>query len=337
MKKFALLALVIPVIGLTFLACTDAGDPYIPDAGASVEILITDLVGAWDDDGLYIRGALTDGQNVQMSQDGLMWEATVTGVKAGTYGYTVYTDDGSKAEVIVRQNLEIVVDESLRVSGDTDVEFNPGVGTGFRLVVTNNDTETYDNIKMKGSWDWDAAPERSGQSEDGVTVYRNMPGDMAENGYEWGVIHDDGSEWGVWLLPGDNLTFDVAADGSPSGTLEFTIQAPQGQVDVALTCDMNDFVGDFEAVYVRGAFNDWNAVPTPMNDNGDGTWSLTVQSDKNSDMEFKFMKGLTNDDYEDVPSDCGVSDGYAGYNRVVSVGTEPTAYSAAFGACPAGF
>jgi hypothetical protein len=339
MKKLALLALTLPVLGLTFMACTDAGDPYVPNrpTAGSVTIMINDLVGDWDADGLYLRGALTGDQNVNLTQSGIMWMATVNNVSPGTHGYAIYSDDGAKAEVVVRDGLEILVNDNLQVSGDTDVELMPGAGTGFRLVVTNNNQDNYDNIKMKGSYDGWATTERDGQSEDGVTVYRNIAAGLAEGTYEWGVVHDDGSEFGVWLLPpGPNLMFDIAADGSVSGETTFEIAAPQPMVMLTFNCDMNDFLGGYEVVQVRGTFNGWNDTPTAMTDEDqDGIFSVTVEVEENSEQIFKFITDGAN--YESVPSECGVDDGFGGYNRTFQMGTEDASYTAPFGGCPATF
>jgi hypothetical protein len=337
MKKLALLALTLPVLGLTFLACTDAGDPYIPNqpTTGTVDIQVNDMVGQWDADGLYIRGALTGDANVNLMQDGTIWRASVSGVSPGTHGYAIYSDDGAKAEVVVRDGLEILVNDNLQVSGDTDVEMMPGAGTGFRLVVTNNNQEMYDNIKIKGSYDGWATTERDGQSEDGVTVYRNVAAGLGEGSYEWGVIHDDGTEFGVWLLPGSNLMFDVAADGAATGELTFTIESPQPMVELTFNCDMNDFLGDYEVVQIRGTFNGWATEPTTMIDEDeDGIFSVTVEVEQNSTQIFKFITDGAN--YEDVPSECGADDGYGGYNRSVEVGEDATSFTAPFGGCPAG-
>ena len=342
MKKLALLALALPVLGLTFLACTDAGDPVVPDGGGStttdVVVMVTDMVGEWDENGLYIRGDLTGDDNVSMSQDGLMWTATVDEVAPGDYTYAIYTDDGTKAEQEVRAGLSITVGEGLEVSGDTEVAIEAGAGTGFRLIVTNNNTEAYDNIKFKGSYDEWTTTERDGQSEDGVTVYRNIPAELAAGDYEWGVIHDDGTEFGVWLLPpGEpNLMFSKDAEGDVTGETTFEIASPQPVVNLTFNCDMTSHQGSFEVVQVRGTFNGWDTTPTSMTDpDEDGIYSVTVEAEQNSTQIFKFL--LDGANYESVPAECGVDDGFGGYNRSLELGTDDTTFTAPYGACPAGF
>jgi hypothetical protein len=98
---------------------------------------------------------------------------------------------------------------------------------------------------------------------------------------------------------------------------------------------MNDYLGTYEVVQMRGTFNGWDATPTMMTDNGDGTYSYTAEVEQNSTQIFKFITDGAN--YEDVPSECGVDDGFGGFNRSFDVGTDDTSFTAPFGGCPAGF
>lgn len=65
-------------------------------------------------------------------------------------------------------------------------------------------------------------------------------------------------------------------------------------VDVAITVDASNEVVDASGVHVAGDWdpdNTWNPSAFPMNDNGDGTWSLTIQVMENSTFQYKFLLG----------------------------------------------
>lgn len=336
MKKLALLTLALPVLGLVF-ACTDAGDPYIPEGGnggpttADVTVEVMDMVGDWDN--LHVNGELTGDSPVAMTQDGIIWTATITGVEPGTYAYAIVHDDGTKALVEVISGLSVTVTEGGEVTGDQELDLEPAAGTGFNLVVINHNP-AYDNIKIKGSYDGWATTERTGMSEDGMYVYRHIEAGLDAGTYEWGVIQDDGSDNGIWLLPGDNLQFDVAADGSVSGTTTFEIPSPQPVTTLTLSCDMNEYGGgSFTTCQVRGSFNGWSDAPTALSDaDEDGIWTVELEVEQNQTIDFKFL--LDGATYESVPAACGVDDNFGGYNRQVEIATEPVTYSTPWEGCP---
>lgn len=333
MKKLALLTLAISVLALVY-ACTDAGDPYIPaqgDVTADVTVSVVDTRGDWD--ALYLDGTLTGGTPVAMSADGNVWSATVADLAPGSYGFGVFYDDGLKAMQPVLEDQTITVSETGAVSGDTELAVAPAAGTGFNLVVTNHN-DAYTNIKIKGSMnEWTA--DVTGSSADGVTFFLHVPAGLDAGSYEWGVIEDDGSEFGIWLLPpgSPNLSFDVDAEGVVTGDLTFEIASPQPVVNLTFNCDMNAYEGSYTNVQVRGTFNGWDTNPTLMSDTDeDGIYSVTVEVEEGSAVIFKFL--LDGSTYESVPSECGADDGFGGYNRSTTVGTEDASYTAPFGACP---
>jgi hypothetical protein len=348
MKKLVYLAIAVVGLALAVSGCTDAGDPYIPGDGtitAAVTVEIMDMVGDWDN--LHVNGALTGDSPVAMTQDGIMWSATITGVAAGTYGYDIVHDDGSKALVDVLTGLSVTVSDAGEVEGGVqEIDLEPMAGTGFNLLVINNNP-AYDDIKIKGSYDGWATTERTGMSEDGMYVYKHVPAGLAEGGYEWGVIQDDGSEFGIWLLPGGNLTFDVDAQGVPTGTLTFTIEAPTPPVDVTFTVDMNAETVSGDGVHIAGSFGadgyvEWQPGAISMNDDGtdgdatagDGIYSVTLTLTSETEYQFAFINGAAWEGQESVPSECGVDNGFGGFNRTLTTGADPETYATAYGGCP---
>lgn len=342
MKKFALLALAIPALALLF-ACTDAGDPYVPEMGevtATATVDLMDWVGDWD--ALYLNGDLTGGTPQAMTQDGPMWMASVSDLAPGTYAYGVYYDDGNKALQPVLSDLTITVSDAGVVSGDAELVANPGAGTGFNLIVENNNP-TYDNIKFKGEYTGDgwATVDRTGMSDDGLYVYRHIDAGLAEATYQWGVIHDDGSEWGIWLIEGDNPTFDIDAAGAVTGTVTYTIPSPTPSVNVTFNVDMNAETVSGDGVRIAGNFGadgyaEWNPGEIVMTDDDeDGVYSIVMELSADTHYEFVFINGSSWDGQEDVPEVCGVDNNNGGFNRILDTLSDDTSYTAAYGACPA--
>jgi hypothetical protein len=332
-KLFTLVLAVAGLAAVGLMGCTDAGDPVLPKGSTTtVIIIVNDMVGGWDN--LHVNGALTGDAPVAMTQDGLSWRGSVAVSADGTYGYGIYTDDGTKALVPVLTGLEVAVAGGM-VTGDTEPDIMPGAGTGFRMVVYNGNP-AYENIKIKGSMnEW--AADRSGMSADGTVFFLDIPAGLEAASYEWGVIEDDGTEFGIWLLPpgSPNLTFAVDAEGVVTGTTTFEIASPAPETTLTLNCDMNAFEGNFTTVHVRGTFNGWAQTPTDLTDpDEDGVWSVTLDVEQDADVIFKFITDGSN--YESVPAACGADDGYGGYNRSVSVGTEPVTFTAPWADCPAG-
>ncbi|MCK9450961.1 MAG: DUF5018 domain-containing protein, partial [Bacteroidales bacterium] len=90
------------------------------------------------------------------------------------------------------------------------------------LFTVTDGTESYQAIEIKGSMtDW--ATVAMTESPDFVwTITLDIPAGT----YEWGAIENDGSEFGIWLIDGGNLSFTVDATGNISGTVSYTIPAP---------------------------------------------------------------------------------------------------------------
>ena len=96
-------------------------------------------------------------------------------------------------------------------------------------------------------------------------------------------------------------------------------------VDVTLTVDASNETVDATGVHVAGNWdseNEWNPSAFPMNDNGDGTWSLTIQVAENSTFEYKYLLGndwSLGDEGISDDATCIVGDGNT--NRILAVDT----------------
>ena len=89
----------------------------------------------------------------------------------------------------------------------------------FPVTFTVTDaTEIYENIKFKGdmtNWNW------VDMTQDGFDWSVTL--DVYPGTYEWGVLEDDGSPEGIWLIIGDNLVVTVDEEGNITGDTDYTI------------------------------------------------------------------------------------------------------------------
>jgi hypothetical protein len=102
--------------------------------------------------------------------------------------------------------------------------------------------------------------------------------------------------------------------------------------DVTFQVDANLITVDPAGMFLAGSFNGF--TDEPMTDNGNGIWSVTVPLEEGSDHLYKFKNGAAG--WEQGQAACGVDDGFGGYNRTITVGTEDVTLPAVcFDACGA--
>ena len=99
--------------------------------------------------------------------------------------------------------------------------------------------------------------------------------------------------------------YDPAADGDDGSCL----------YDLKLQVDMSQETVSPLGVHVAGNFQDWDPAGTPLTDNGDGTWEVTLQVSAGEELNYKFLNGNAWGQEEVVPESCGASDGFGGFNR----------------------
>ena len=69
---------------------------------------------------------------------------------------------------------------------------------------------------------------------------------------------------------------------------------------------------------LAGSFNNW--TDQVMNNDGGGVWSITLPLEEGSDYQYKFKNGPNG--WESVQPACGVDDGFGGFNRGFTLGSE---------------
>jgi 1,4-alpha-glucan branching enzyme len=90
------------------------------------------------------------------------------------------------------------------------------------------------------------------------------------------------------------------------------------EVDITFTVDMSLQTVDPAGVYLAGSFNGFSPTATQMSEVGSDVYSVTVTVPQNTQVTFKYLNGPSFTGVESVPFECGVDDGFGGYNRVVN-------------------
>jgi 1,4-alpha-glucan branching enzyme len=104
---------------------------------------------------------------------------------------------------------------------------------------------------------------------------------------------------------------------------------------ITFLVNMNEQTVSPDGVHLVGNFQGWDPTATPMTDeDGDGVYSVTVETDEWANLSFKFINGNSFDGVEIVPSSCGLPDGFGGTNRLLETGSNDVTFGpVCFGEC----
>ena len=89
-------------------------------------------------------------------------------------------------------------------------------------------------------------------------------------------------------------------------------------VMLTLTVNMTDVILNATGVYVAGTFNNFSPTATMMEQVSNGIYSVTLEVGQNQQILYKFLNGNDFAGVESVPFECGVNDGFGGYNRSIT-------------------
>jgi hypothetical protein len=122
---------------------------------------------------------------------------------------------------------------------------------------------------------------------------------------------------------GYNRFYEVPVGG---GTLEvvcFGSCYPCGvtptEVDVTFRVDMSEQTVSPDGVHIAGAFQGWDPASDEMILVEDNIYEITFTLWAGDHHQYKFINGMTWDDEETVPAECGEDNGQGGYNRYIDV------------------
>lgn len=149
-------------------------------------------------------------------------------------------------------------------------------------------------------------------------TYRFVNGDD-EQGFETvppecGV--DDGT--GIFnrflTVPYDNLTLPEVCFSS----CEDCAQQPW-EKEITFRVDMNLQDVHQEGIHLAGTFNDWNPSSLAMVHTGDNIYSVTLTLSENDIHQYRFVNGVTSNEYETVPTECGYDGESGGLERRLTI------------------
>ncbi len=144
----------------------------------------------------------------------------------------------------------------------------------------------------------------------------------------------NGSDWpGEEIVPascgvpdgvgGYNRYYDVPVGGGIVGEVCFSSCYPCGfvptEVDITFRVDMSQQVVSPNGVHIAGAFQGWDPGADEMIAMGDDIYEATFTLWAGDHHQYKFINGITWDDEENVPVECGENNGTGGYNRSIDV------------------
>jgi hypothetical protein len=84
--------------------------------------------------------------------------------------------------------------------------------------------------------------------------------------------------------------------------------------ELSFRVDMTNEIISPEGLHVAGSFNNWSPSSTDLLPLGDGIYGATVEIAEQTEVLYKFINGSTFAGVENVPSECGVGDGFGGFN-----------------------
>lgn len=178
-----------------------------------------------------------------------------------------------------------------------------------------------------------------GVSTDGVNfTYHHIP--------EFDALQDEQAAGTPQIVQGQ---YDVAipeADGQSQVWIQFDYQGTfeyywkvddlelyeyvPASVNVTFNVNMLLQTVDTAGVFLAGAFNGW--TDEAMTDQGNGVWSITKTFTEGDEYQYKFKNG--HGGWEQVTAECGVDDGFGGFNRSVTVSaSDVTLPSVCFSSC----
>lgn len=100
--------------------------------------------------------------------------------------------------------------------------------------------------------------------------------------------------------------------------------------DVTFRVDASLITVDPGGMRIAGSFNGF--TDQLMTNEGNGIWSITIPLEEGSTHQYKFKNGPNG--WEPGQAACGVSDGFGGFNRTITVGTEDITLAAVcFNSC----
>ncbi len=223
-----------------------------------------------------------------------------------------------------------------------DITFSQPITVTVTVDMSNEESISEEGVHIAGSFqDWDPSTTAMTDNGDGTWSYI-INGETGQeiqykfiNGIEWAdeesVPEDCGIDNGVG---GFNRVYTIGEESTTLETIcfsECTDCATALITDVIFTVDMTNEAVESDGMFIAGEFQDpqWSPNATPMTDNGDNTYSVSLTVMKGQTYEYKFVNGGTWGGAEHLEgTECGVGD-----NRVITIGDETMLGAVCFSSC----
>ena len=283
------------------------------------------------------------------------WSYSFSSDTAATYQYKFIngnawgSDEGIPDACAFDGNRQIMVDGAM---GDvtSTVCYNSCAACGmttvrFRVDMSNEEVSAF-GVHVAGSFQgWDPAGTEL-MDPDGDMVYESIQhfdaADMTEvefkfiNGNTWADPNElidgaCGNESGNRVLMLDSENILLAADATGGAYCFNACETCVAPLVVTFTADMSVVSSvSPEGVHLAGSFQGWDPAGTPLMDNGDGTWSVSLEVPPGTH-EFKFINSNAWDGNEENMEGSGCNNGG---NRIATFDDMNNTYTACFNTCP---
>ena len=288
------------------------------------------------------------------------WSYSFTSDSAATYQYKFVNgndwgfDEGIPGACAFDGNRQIEVDGMMGEAAST-VCYNSCAACGmttvrFRVDMSNEDVSDF-GVHVAGEFQgWDPAATAMTDA-DGDLIYESIQSFEADSGEVIGYKFINGNAWtdvvetidaaedcvdelGNRLLVLDSENMVLTANAAGDAYCFNACSSCILPLEVTFTIDMSQVgsVSEF-GVHLAGTFQGWQAGDTPLTDNGDGTWSVTLEIQPGYH-EFKFINGndWSNPNESMGGTECSGSND--GNNRGASFDADNNSYECCFNACP---
>ena len=309
-------------------------------------------------DGVHVAGNFQgwDPAATPMTDNGDgTWSYTFTSDTAASYQYKFVngnawgTDEGVPGACAVDGNRGITVDGMM---GEVSAEacFGNCAACGmttvrFRVDMANEEVSPF-GVHVAGSFQgWDPATTEL-TDPDGDMVYETIQSFEADttgqvvfkfiNGNDWSDVNElidvaCGDESGNRVLALDAADIVLSANESGSPYCFNSCGSCVAPLAVTFNIDMSVVASVSEnGVHLAGSFQGWDPAGTPMMDNGDGTWSVTIEMEPGT-YTFKVINSNAWDGNEEQMEGTGCNQGG---DRVATFDADNNLYEACFNTCP---
>ena len=212
----------------------------------------------------------------QPSADGMHWQmyvsdqdTTSSSTEADPDSFNVvvnYTVDNTAGSYLLKyytthtNNLDEDSLDNIAMDSANIVAYDPATSNFVTFTVVDNSWSNT-NVMYKGTaTDWGVVQMYDDGTNGDATaddhIWTVSIANITEGDHQWGAVENDGSTYGVWLIQGDNPSFNLEADlVTYHGHTSYVIPAPSGEELVTFTLNDNSWL--IEDVMFKGTMSGW--------------------------------------------------------------------------------